>query len=75
MKDMMIIIILAVIYLAYVLLGIDKGFPVAFVDWRSPFGHYDVLTAKQLANGLALPVVVILCAGAAWYRKGMIGEA
>jgi len=71
----MVFIILAVIYVAYILLGIDKGFAVGYVDWRQPFAHYDVLTAKQLVNGLVLPVVLILIAGASWYHKSMRGEA
>jgi len=74
MKNMMAIIILAVIYSLYVLLGIYKQFPVGYIDWNSPFAHYTTLAAKETMQALALPCVIFALAGLSWYKRSMIGE-
>ena len=74
MKNMMAIVIIAVFYALYVLLGVYKRYPIAYLDWIAPYTHFETLAGKQMMQALALPCVVFALGGLGWYRKGMMGD-
>lgn len=74
MKNMMAIVIIAVIYTLYVMLGVYKQFAVGYVDWLDPYVHYRLLEGGEIMQGLALPCIVFALAGLSWYRKSMMGD-
>jgi hypothetical protein len=74
MKNMMAIVIIAVLYALYVLLGVYKQFAIGYVDWIDPYLHFETLGGSEIMQALALPCVVFALAGLGWYRKSMMGD-
>jgi len=76
MSQIMAIGILVLIYIAYLITGLECRFPVGWLDWNSPYVHYAVIAGGQDAvPALVLPVLAVIWLGYLWYRKSMIGEA
>lgn len=71
---MMTIGLLTGVYVLYILLGVYKHFPVAYLDWYAPYLHYGLVVSDSLLSPLALPGAVIILAAVGWYRKSMRGE-
>jgi hypothetical protein len=72
----MVIGILVLIYVVYLLIGIEFKFPVGWLDWNSPYLHYVVIASYQdILPALIAPFLALIWLGYVWYRKSMIGEA
>jgi len=72
----MVIGILVLIYIVYLLIGIEFKFHVGWLDWNSPYMHYEVIASYQdIIPALIAPVLALIWLGYLWYRKSMIGEA
>jgi multisubunit Na+/H+ antiporter MnhB subunit len=76
MSQVMVIGILVLIYVGYVLVGINYRFPVGWLDWNSPYLHYAVIAGgREVVSAMVVPVIALIWIGYLWYKKSMIGEA
>lgn len=74
MSQIMMIGILIIAYMGYLAAGIHYGFAVGWLDWISPFIHFDVATSGSFAPFVA-PLLALAWCAFLWYQKSMIGEA
>lgn len=66
--------IIVAVYAAYLFLGINQGFPIFWLDWESPFVHYE-LNREASTQVFIAPIVLGLLIAMNWYRSSMRGEA
>lgn len=76
MSQVMLAGILVLLYIVYLVTGLHFGFAVGWVDWNSPYLHYQVVSGGQDALPLfAAPALVMIWLAYLWYHKSMMGEA
>ena len=61
-------------YAGYLLLGINQGFPIFWVDWQAPYVHYE-LNREASAQVFILPIILGIIVAMNWYRSSMRNEA
>jgi hypothetical protein len=63
------------VYMAYLFLGINYVFSVAWLDWQAPYAHYAILKPEAAMPAFVLPGVLLLFAAFNWYRASNRNEA
>ena len=66
--------IFVAVYSAYLYLGIAQGYSILWLDWNSPYMHYE-LNREVSLEVFILPIALALLIGFNWYRSSMRGEA
>jgi hypothetical protein len=68
--------IVLVVYVCWLLLGIKYHWNVAWIDWIRPYFHFaQIESTSGFPTPFAVPIILALWMGFAWYKKSMIGEA
>ena len=62
------------VYAAYLYFGVAQGYPILWLDWNSPYMHYE-LNRETSLELFIVPILLGVLIGFNWYRSSMRGEA